>query len=256
MRLDENEQSRFGVEVYLPLDGIPSGGKAYPKGTKIFYRPYNFGEIRYISDSKVPVSELLKVVLRGVRVEGMEVEELTQGDVHYIALLKKISSVGTSKIKVEYRCPHCKKLEQVIIGNSDIEFDEIGASELPIIAPLSIGEVEFYPLTFNQYLELVREGKDRDEMSVMSAMSRMNMPLEEKTKRLSELTSPSDIILLEEVDRLLYHMSKPLQLVCGSCKGKVEIPLEEGESILLPFHEEGESKRPELRFGKKRSSLS
>ena len=66
--------------------------KPYPKGVKISYRPFTFGEIKQYSQSVFDPSSKFKWLLQGIEVEGMNKEDLTVCDFTYITLLRNLNT--------------------------------------------------------------------------------------------------------------------------------------------------------------------
>ena len=58
--------------------------------------------------------------------------DLTLSDAIYLGLMRKISTLGTEKLKLPYLCKNCRQKYTHVFKNQDLEFNDIDVSELPL----------------------------------------------------------------------------------------------------------------------------
>ena len=84
---------------YLPEyreDDLPSRKLQYPKGVRVYYRPYTLGELLKINQYNFDEVELYEFILDGIKVTGMEKEDLTYYDVVYLGWRRKTASMESA----------------------------------------------------------------------------------------------------------------------------------------------------------------
>ena len=227
-------------QVHLnTVDDLPSRFKAYPPNSSISYRPYTFGEVKQITGSvNLDTISGLKKILEGIET-SFPVNDLTVGDVLYFGLLRKLSTLGSTKVNALWSCSKCGETGSYVAEQENLEFTDIKAEKLPITLDLSIGKRSFKPLTIGQYFEMVARGVEDDPIAKL-AMECMGRDYEETYKELFNLTNPDDRELLEKIDEYLFHELKPILIPCTNteCKNKISLELDVGGQVILPFREE------------------
>ncbi len=246
--------ANFLPEVKVMATELPSRGVAYPKGAWITHRPYMFGEVKKISQSKLTDESSYDYILEGVEC-SFDKYNLTVPDALYVGLLRKISTLGTSEIIARYeKCGKCGKPGHIIFKTTDIEFEDMNIPKLPIVVDMAIGEVHFSPMTVKNYLGMVKRGKEQDEVSLY-AVQATNLKYDEAYKAFYN-ASPEDAQTLLEVDKYLFHSIKPLIKKCGNlispdeiCGNPIKIELDGGQALLLPFRRDQGTAKAKIRFG-------
>lgn len=266
---------------------VPSQFKPYPKNTRIFANSYNYREVKFLSDSKIPLDRQYEIMLSGIEILGeMSPRDLTFFDFIYVSILRKLSSLGAQEYRVPYFCDVCDGKGLHSFTLEDIGFKTLDV-ELPVkVMFYTIGEQKFVPLTVGGYIELYREGKlwatcgkdiltredgskVVDPISVLAKMC-ISTDYEEIYGLLSSLKEPEDLNLLEDIEEAIDHYMRPLRFDCGqplekvpqgthpsqvkSCKNKISVGLLGGESIIIPFRKHGEPTESRISFGTKGSS--
>lgn len=225
---------------------LPSKMLPYPKGAGITYRPYLYGEVKGLSSSKLTALQMVQYAMEGVTT-SFDKQLLTLSDAIFIALLRKISTLGTTKFTVGYECDGCEKPQKFTIPSDEIEFEDLSMDKLPVVARLTAGELKFSPLTFGGYAKMVEEGRVGDPVWALAYMC-CSLPLEEAYKVLYG-APPADMEVLEEVDRLLYHGVKSREEVCPACKAVNYVELDGGDVFIGPFRESSQPRESRIRFG-------
>lgn len=242
---------------YLPdieVTTIPSGGKVYPENYSIKYRPYTYGELIKLSNSKINRVELLKLAMHGVFCENMTVFDLTYFDAQYIVLLRKLSSLGHSTFTVTVGCPKCNKPTSFDMELSSLQFDELEV-DFPITVNMTNGKsLEFEPLNVKDFVELCNTGRDTDELAILATEVK-NMSYEEAYSLISNSTG-EDYLALQMLDKYLYHGVKEVITVCNNlvsgdrCGAQIRVDIDGEDTVLFPFRGDIESAKNRIQFGK------
>lgn len=243
-------------EFSITVETLPSKSLSYPEHALIKYRVYTYGEIHKTTSSKIQTKDALELIVSGIEV-NFKKYDLTLSDSLYLGLMRKISTLGTEKIKVPYRCARCNQLNELIFKNNELKFNDIEAPELPVRATFESNnkEYHFMPLTLGNYFKLVDEKLSQNEIALKAALC-TNHPYEQVYKDFDTCSNINDMQLITEIDELLDHGLKPLEAICEKtfedkpCKQKVKLRLEGRQSLLLPFRERDEPVRSRISFGK------
>lgn len=251
----------FGKEYdNLPIINVssvlPSGGMTYPSNYEIKYRPLTFGEINKISQVDPSQKDLARVLLAGMHF-NFPTSLLTYYDFRYIALLRKLSSLGENWIRVTVECGNkkCRHLNTFKINagpNGNIEFWEVQYPSLPITVSLKFQgdnseEYRFNPLTLENFLRLVDFNLDKDQSATLAA-SCISHPFEETYKKINVACCEDDDIL-REVDDLLVGGIKPIPGKCEKCGKTISIRIDSGDAIIRPFRSDENFIKDRIRFG-------
>lgn len=251
---------KFLPEIEISPSQLPSRGIPYSRGSIVKYRPYTFGEIKKFNQSKVSARETFEMVLEGISC-SFDKSALTISDVLYLGLLRKISTLGSSKISVPVICNKCGALQNEILdlgsSSSVLEFEDMSAPELPIIVTLSNNQdYEFSPLTMKDYYLALEKNIEFTDVLALMALQCRNQTYEHTYKMIQE-AYPVDRLLLEEVDKLMFHELKPIKIKCKkhlgdrSCGNEIQVALDGGAALLLPFREHEKSTSDRIHFGSK-----
>jgi len=235
---------------------LPSGGFSYPKNYWIKYRPFVFGEISKISNDKMSFTDIARIVLSGIKT-SFPIEELTFYDFTFISLLRKLSSLRDSQVRVTHACSRCKKLNTYIINvssgeDSDLNFWEIKYNNLPIKVDLKFDnneykEYEFSPLTISQYFYLCNIGMEKDICAMIAAQC-TNESFEVMYDNVCKAVGEEET-LLREIDDILTHGLKPIASQCDACGAVTMLRVDSNKVILRPFRRPNEVIKDRIRFG-------
>jgi hypothetical protein len=252
--LKKNVSDTLLPEVQIISD-MPSGGIGYPEGYVIKYRPYTWGEIKKVSQSKIDSAESLNFVLKGIET-SFPIEDLTFNDFLYVAFLRKVSTFGESKFSAEVKCDECGNIFSVPFTTSHLEFNELKAPELPVVAPLGKHEMEFYPITIGGFQSLLRKNLGEDPIAIL-ASSCADMEFDEVYSILENLP-PFELEIIKDIDYYLNHGLKPLELKCSdpACGAPIELRLDSGEQLIKPFRGDSDDVKRRVRFGSKTKDKS
>jgi len=266
--LPETQSAQSKPETNLPTVGLnieklPSRNLAYPKNCEISYTPYSLGEVKQISKSKnMSTKDRIHKIASGIICTGHSVKDLTVPDLTYIGMLRQISTLGTPKVVLNYVCAKCgEKGRHIVDVQNDLEFDDLlikygDEASLPIEGEFSFGVVQFRPLTVKQYLKMLQNGQEHDEIAKLANES--NLPFDEAVKKFSDTKNVTDMRLLDAIDRLLFHGLKPIRFECknkeedgSTCGNRIAIELDGGQALLLPFRESNDDIENLINIGSK-----
>lgn len=217
----------------IEVTEVPSKWLSYPKNSTIKYRPYTFGEIKKFNGSKMSDIDNIDFVLGGIEC-SFDKKKLTLPDFLFINLMRKMVTFGNSKFSVSYVCK-CKETNTEQFTSDQIEFEELKIPELPIVFTSSIGDLHFSPVTINDYIELIKQGKETDEFEIM-VMQCKNLDQDEARDKLYNLSTEEGSIL-EQIDQHLYHEIKPFKFKCKKCNSENDVEIEGGQAFVYPFRE-------------------
>jgi len=256
----KNDEKTFLASINATVKKLPSKGLSYPANVEIRYRPYAYGEVKQISQSKMSEKDLYGFIMDGIDITGMDKGELTLGDAMYLAVYRKVSTLGTNKITVKYKCGGCSKESSTNFETREIKPKFIEAPRLPMKIELETAPkpLSFKPLTIGQYFEVqdkIRLNTNLDmDMALIAFMA--DGDFEEIYDILYNLTSQNDIGTLKEIDRYLNHGLDSIKGQCTNpdekgtpCGHVTDIELDGGQALLLPFREDEEPTRSRISFG-------
>jgi hypothetical protein len=253
--------------VTLQPESLPSKGKSYPKGVSFTYTGYTYGEVQMISSSKkMSYVDIMRRAHQSIRVQGtrMNPNDMTMFDVLYLAIARKLSTLGSNEFEISLICEakKCNKEFKHIFSQKDIKFKDIEAPELPLkVELMNKAEMVFSPLTIGDFYELSEGGQlfkalsgkgdqnpFRDPIAVKAAQVR-NMKFLEAYETIKNITDPDDSELMDEIDTMLMHNLEPLEHTCEACGRVNRLQLEGKESLIKPFRTGGSTVRNRIRYG-------
>jgi hypothetical protein len=267
---EETDPNRKSLPV-LEVKVLPSKFLPYPKAAKIAYNPYTFGEIKKFSQSKFSPRGKYEFILEGIKT-NFDKMLLTFSDFLYLALLRKISSLGNSKFQVIYLCEECGFRNEALFNINEIDFKDLEVPELPLVVDIAGTEMHFSPLTIGAYFDLIDKNLFADQMAVYAKQC-INLPYDQAFK-LVYSASADDGVVLEEIDKMVYHSIAPKKIKCNNTERKMSeldgegkeievvrpcdhensIEIDSPEVVVLPFRPDRESIKSRISFGVKGKS--
>lgn len=266
----ESKAEHFIPTVSVDTSKLPSRGLAYPKNAEINYRPYSYGEVKKVSQSKLSETEQFDFLVNGITVTGIEHDDLTLGDIMFIAIYRKLSTLGGSKIRVTHKCKGCGKPSENIVELASISANFIKAPKLPMKIVFDDEVYKFGPMTLGQYKKaygLMLSKPDLDEEFCLMSVQCLSHEFDKVYNRFYNLSTSSEIESLSKIDEYLGHGLKPVSVKCKNlvddkdvepvdgktaqkeCGHQTEIELDGGQALLLPFRELEESIGRNIHFG-------
>lgn len=260
----ENSENNLPY-IEVDVTTLPSRGLSYPKGSKLKYRTYTFGEVKSATISNLSIISSVENTLKGIDTMGspLDKNDLTIPDTIYLGILRKVSSTRGSSYQVPYICDGCGKENKANFSEKSVEFSDVPAEvkKLPIVAEVAGKSIEFGQVTIKDFLLLEKGrwnkeivGGKPDRVAIHALMIK-NMDFKEAYDFLYNLKDEDDIAVVEEVDKLLMHDMKPIKSVCSLadedgvvCDTKNEIRLEGREALIRPFRDGKPSVRSRIRL--------
>lgn len=236
----------------IQVNSLPSHFKPYPAGVSIFYRAYTYKELDDYNDSKLSLAESLRFILQGIETHGMDVGKLTLADFTYLALLRKLSSLGSDTFSVTIT-RHGLEFT-AIYDFEEIDFEPLKTPSLPIVATIGGTVMHFMPLDMEHYLRLVDRNLENVERALLAAQC---TNLEYKVaKEIIDNATGRDLLILKRIDDFLFHGIKPLVLKY-TYKGKERretIDVTDVNTIVAPFRRSEELEGSAIQFGLQKDS--
>ena len=97
---------------YYKVEGLPSGGKFYPKGTEIFGRPLKVLEVKQLSSiNEENADNIINSVLKKA-IRGINVDDILIADKLYIVFWLRSNTYKDSGYIMKYNCSVCKQEAQ------------------------------------------------------------------------------------------------------------------------------------------------
>jgi len=206
----------------LDLESLPSGGNAYPKNSEVYFSPLTFGEMKYLSVSRLSDSSIIDFFLTKV-FTSFPKSNLTYFDFYYIITLVKLATFGELEFTMNFECVACGAVNKAPFSLNDLVFDDI-TTELPIVVDLDVpykssetdlilSKIEFSPITIGRYQSMLKSGKEND-LDLYMANCITQGTEEERIQIIKEVFNGVGINLLETIDVVLYHGVQNLNFSC------------------------------------------
>jgi hypothetical protein len=255
--MESNLTPQTAPVTSVDIKKLPSKGLTYPEGATVSFRTYGYGEVKKISSSNLSEKEAFALVLAGINTNFNKFD-ITFGDFMYLAIFRKIATLGTSKVQVPYKSPINGDVMLHTMSVEELEVDDLDCPDLPLNLNLSDGNtLEFMPLTVGDIISLMDKGKMTDSAYLMAAQCR-SLSLDKAYHYIGSVSNNDDLVNLGEVERILAHNIKPLKVQCtekdkngSEVTNTVTIRLEGRQALLLPFREQGVPSRSGISFGKR-----
>jgi len=239
----KNKTSQFQINK------LPSGFLPYPENSRIIADTYSYGEIKRLSDSKIPLDIQYEILLEGIHVTGFDKKDITFFDFIFIGVLRKLSSIKDKGFSVPFVCPRCKKQNNPKLMLSDLGFSDLEVPKLPVNLTLTDSNdgndsnntvLSFNPLTIGGFIEIFKkdmlyqkndnneyirdtDGNYTNNLTSLMA-SQCTLDFDEAYKLIFNITDYDDIALLNEVDLLLGHGLEAIPVTCNQKIGKPSPP--------------------------------
>ncbi len=255
---NETNSPFFGKDSTVPslpfieIKKLPSNFLAYPKEAKVFYRPYTYRELDIFNDSQVSALENLRFVSQGIHTTNMEKEELTLSDFLYLGLLRKISSLGSTKFSVTAQILQEETEVTKILDFDDIQFQELEVPELPVVITLNQKELHFKPLTLSGYFALLQKDEElgKNERALLASEC-INLEFD-KALSIIDNAIGEELVVIRKVDVLLWHGVLPVSLAYTTTDKKeqhISVEIDDPLSLVWPFRDNKELEDDSIRFG-------
>lgn len=231
---------------------LPSKFLPYPDGTKVFYKPYTFGELEKISGSNLSFSEMSKIIMSGIETHGITKMDLDYQDYLYLAVLRKLSTFSKSNYHISFKCPHCQQQVDCSPELSSIEWSEMeGVPELPLLVNIAGMDLDMSSLTVEDVSLLENQGLVKSDIAVIAGMIK-NVEFKSAMEIVENLDDGEDIAVLTMAKELLDFGNQTTTIVCPNkeCKKPVKVTVRGIAKLAEPFRKSPEALLNRLLHGK------
>ena len=264
---------------------LPSRFIPYPKGTKVFAKPYTYGaalNIEMVGKSNI---DTLREILSGIKVDGLQKNLLTPQDIIFLGVYRNLMSSKHDKIEINSICPKCLKENKTIKTLKSIKFETIedfDESCYPIEVDFDNYIMWFGFLTYKDFdfcltrykgmtiyqqaLQVLKyKNKSTGELiekPVYNAKSgkkedtaRIEAYLEDIRHILYNLVDEDADALTEVIKLLENYGLKPIEIECEdeTCKHQYTINVDDDNVLILPFRSSKVPARDRIKLSRKQN---
>ena len=262
---------------------LPSRFIPYPKGTKVFAKPYTYGaalNIEMVGKSNI---DTLREILSGIKVDGLQKNLLTPQDIIFLGVYRNLMSSKHDKIEINSICPKCLKENKTIKTLKSIKFETIedfDESCYPIEVDFDNYTMWFGFLTYKDFDFCLTRYKGmtiyQQALQVLKYKNKSTEELIEKPVYNAKSGKKEDIArieaYLEDVRHILYNLVdedadaltevikllenyglKPIEIECEdeTCKHQYTINVDDDNVLILPFRSSKVSARDRIKLSRK-----
>lgn len=240
------------LSPYIIVEELPSKFLPYPKGSKISYKTFSYGELEQWANTSLGDEDKIKLALAGIKTEGFEVQDLDLQDFYYIMMLRKLSTFNSPKFKLNFECPHCNHSTTVTPELASIEFGELEIiEEIPVLVEMADSKVlEFKPMTVSDYLKFRKDNLEDTKLNRLALQVR-NMKFDQALDYIKNSTNIDDMEILDELDTLLNFGNQKITVNCTECNNPVTIPIAGVSALAEPFRKQTRSLKDSIISRKK-----
>lgn len=231
---------------------LPSMFKPYDFN-KIEIRDFTFEELLYLGSENLPEESLINIYKEAIL--NVDVMNLSWPDFKFLMTHISLLTKPEQQWQWNLICHFCEnQFQKIIDGKNFYEFKDLDIPDYPIRATIQDKELEFGVLTVENHLKYEKESDDIPEpLLPIYALSLLvkNIPQKEAFELFKTITDEEDIDTLNEIDTLLDHDVKPMELECPHCKEKDFYKVGLEVSTITPFCESRIPSRSRISFGKR-----
>ena len=230
---------------YYLVSALPSRFIGYPPGTKVYYRLLTTRESLEMAKMQ-RVYDTYRYILKGVKTEGIEKEDLFMSDLIFISVLRSSQSGTVNALNVQAVCSRCGKNIKAEVGIEEVymeDYDKVQKRyELEgtdIVVVFERPRVRRY-LEYLEYLE--EENPDQDLAALaLPIKSIENFPDKGMYKELSlkeamEIAEDLPVAVFEELSGGLREEPPKVRVVCEHCGEENKYSIDNYEEVVIkPF---------------------
>ncbi len=242
-----NAMSKDLLELmpYYLVSALPSRFIGYPEGTKIYYRLLTTRESLEIAKMQ-KLYDIYRYILKGVKTEGIEKEDLFMADLIFISILRSSQSGMVNALHVEATCTKCGERIKKEVGVEDVYMEDYDKVQKRYEIEGTDVVVVFERPRVRRYLEyleyLDEENADQDMASLALPIKAIeNFPEKGMYKELSlreamEIAEDLPVAVFEELSEGLREEPPKVVVVCDSCGEENKYPIDNYEEVVIkPF---------------------
>jgi len=238
----------------VTIDVLPSKFMPYRPLTKLEMRAFTLGDLKVLGSPDI--TERTQIDIFGNAIVNADIMKLSWPDTLFVNSHITLFTIPTQSWTVEVICknPECRnKISSKLDRDNFFEFEDLTIPDYPLNLELKKQNVQFGILTTQKHLDFIDKApnipESLRETYILASMALNLGTTDEAFEFLKSITSLEEMESLNEIDSLLYHDVKPLEIKCDKCNtsNKYEVGLE--VSTLRPFRESTIPPRSRITFG-------
>lgn len=216
---------------------LPSHFRFYNKGVSVSISGYTLSDLYDFNENELSELDLISYYSKGIKVEGMPLEDLFFNDFKYLVINRKLMTSPTGNFVVETPCSYkgCDGLMTRKSSLGTLEFTDFSFSELPACFSFDwnggVVNIEMTPFTLGDHIKLINMDKSESFSYRVASMIR-NLGLEEAHDLVSSCTDGFFVSSIEYISNLFDFRVEPVQVTCGKCKRSMFVDIFDTKVLL------------------------
>lgn len=213
--LNKPKEEKMPEKSLIQVAELPSGFLPYPRGSKIYYSPLTLGELENLNSGTLNLGQALENLIDSIFVEKFDKLDLAYFDLVYIGVQRKLTALGDIRGTINGFCPVCENKNEKEFTYTELEFEELKVSALPI--RYEYEEPKFLEFSLMTYRNWKKMGDlPEEEIDRLTALSHMVLNYEPKqAKEILSKLSGDAINYINKIESLLDYGIKPFKMVCN-----------------------------------------
>lgn len=227
------------ISPWIAVEDLPSKFKPYPKGKRIWYKSFTYGELEQWTNTTLSDEDKIHLGLQGIKTEDFDKLDLDLQDFYYLMMLRKLSTFNSPRFKLKFECPHCGENVESHPELIEINFNDLEEiEELPVKIKMSNNDIlEFKPVSVNDYIRFKRSNLADTRINRL-ALQIQNKTFEEAVEYIRDVSDIDDMEILDDLDILLNFGNQEIVVECKECSGPVTVPIQGVSALAEPFREQ------------------
>lgn len=227
---------------FFKIEGLPSKGKLYPEGTKIYSRPLKILEVKQLSAiNEENFNEVINSVL-SKSVLGINIEDLLVADKLFIIFWQRANTYKGDAFAIDYTCNHCGKDDQYNFDVGHLNLSELKDDWESDIKLPSGKEIKLNQLTVKserQAEAFLKQNPTADPdivgiSAVVEKIDNEEVTIKQAYDKIVELSPPDVLNLIAQYQDGEVNLAPTLHIHCNNCGGQAETPVSFHGSFFLP----------------------
>lgn len=224
---------------------LPSRFIGYPEGTKVYYRLLTTRESLEMAKMQ-KLHDIYRYILRGVKTEGIEKEDLFMADLIFLSILRTSQSGMVNSLQVEATCSSCGERVKKEVGVEEVymeDYDKVQKRHeiegTDVVVVFERPRVRRY-LEYLEYLD--EEGSDQEMASLaLPIKSIENFPEKGMYKELSlkeamKIAEDLPVAVFEDLSESMREEPPKVRVICDSCGNENKYAIDNYEEVVIkPF---------------------
>jgi hypothetical protein len=244
---EKKKATEEAPQGFYLVDGLPSKGRLYPEGTKIYSRPLKILEVKQLATiNETNYNQIINAVLKKT-VIGIDVNELVSADKLFIIYWQRANTYKGDGFAVDFRCDSCGNKSKYDFSISNLILQDIKDDYDPsaiLTLPDSGDKILLHQMKVmdERLVENFKAGNrvgeyDDDLLVLSSLMTTVNdkeMTLKDKYLYLTELSIKDNLYLAKMYAKNEISLEPNLKVTCKQCGGVVETALTFRADFFIP----------------------